>query len=70
MVLTIDMDREVDGRWIADIAALPGVTAYGGTREEAIARAKAIALETLVAMQEEGTPIDDAITFALEEDAA
>ena len=33
-----------DGRWIAEIPALSGVLAYGATREEAIARAKALVL--------------------------
>ena len=35
---------ESDGRWIADIINLPGVLAYGDTREEAIAKAQALAL--------------------------
>ena len=38
---TIEIEREADGRWIAEIPALPGVLAYGATRDEAIARAKA-----------------------------
>lgn len=29
--MKIQIDREADGRWIADIPALPGVTAYGNT---------------------------------------
>jgi len=36
-----------DGRWIAEIPDLPGVMAYGRTREEAVARAKALALRVL-----------------------
>jgi predicted RNase H-like HicB family nuclease len=65
MTLTVEFDREDDGRWMADIPELPGVGAYGATREEALARVKAVALETLVARAEEGTPIDDSITFAV-----
>jgi hypothetical protein len=34
--LTIDLDREEDGRWIAEALELPGVLCYGHTREEAI----------------------------------
>jgi hypothetical protein len=30
--LAIEYYREEDGRWLADIAALPGVMAYGRTR--------------------------------------
>jgi hypothetical protein len=43
--LTIEIEREVDGRWIAEIPALPGALAYGATRDEAIARVKALACE-------------------------
>ena len=47
MALKIEIDREVDGRWIAEIPALPGVMAYGRTRREAVARVKALALRVL-----------------------
>jgi len=43
----IELDREEDGRWIADIAALPGVMAYGKTKQEAVAKVKALALRVL-----------------------
>jgi len=42
--LTIAVCREHDGRWIAEVLDIPGTLAYGRTREEAIANAKAIAL--------------------------
>ena len=29
MYLAIELDREEDGRWIAEIPALPGVLVYG-----------------------------------------
>src|SRR5262245_47147637 len=38
-----DLDRETDGRWIAEVADLPGVLAYGETRERALAAAQALA---------------------------
>jgi predicted RNase H-like HicB family nuclease len=34
--LSIELDREDDGRWIAEALELPGVMTYGSTREEAI----------------------------------
>jgi len=40
----IEIDREEDGRWIAEIASLPGVMAYGKTKQEAVAKVKALAL--------------------------
>jgi predicted RNase H-like HicB family nuclease len=39
---TIEFDQEADGRWIAEVLDLPGVLAYGATREAA--RQKAVAL--------------------------
>lgn len=35
--MTIEVDREEDGRWLAGIPELPGVVAYGSSREEALA---------------------------------
>jgi predicted RNase H-like HicB family nuclease len=47
MHLIIETELEEDGRWIAEVTELDGVLAYGQTREEAIARAKALALRVL-----------------------
>ena len=43
----IELDREEDGRWLAEIPDLPGVLCYGTTRDEAIARVQALALRVL-----------------------
>jgi hypothetical protein len=40
----IEFEREDDGRWIAEISELPGVMAYGATRDEAEAPVEALAL--------------------------
>jgi len=53
-MLTIEVEREEDGRWIAEIVDLPGVLAYGQTREEAIERAKALSLRVLADRLEHG----------------
>jgi predicted RNase H-like HicB family nuclease len=45
--LTIDLDREEDGRWIAEALELPGVMSYGKTREEAISSAERLAIEVI-----------------------
>ncbi len=58
-MLNVDTEREEDGRWIAEIAALPGVLAYGQTREEAIARAQSLALRVLADRLEHGEPVPD-----------
>ncbi len=47
IVLTIEHEQEDDGRWLADVLELPGVLAYGQTREEATARVQALALRVL-----------------------
>jgi predicted RNase H-like HicB family nuclease len=44
---TIEIDREEDGRWIADVPEVPGALAYGATQEQAAANAEAIALRAL-----------------------
>ena len=47
MDFTIELERETDGRWIADIPAISGVTVYGATQAEAVSRVKALALRVL-----------------------
>lgn len=47
MDLTIETELEVDGRWIAEIPALPGVLAYGETRQAAMTKAEVLALRVL-----------------------
>ena len=45
--MKIEIEREDDGRWIAEIPELPGVMAYGDSRSEAISKAEALALRVL-----------------------
>src|ERR1700722_15759409 len=54
MQLTIRLLREEDGRWIGDVAELPGVTVYGSTPEEATLKAKALALRVIAEEIEHG----------------
>ena len=46
-MLTVETEREVDGRWIAEITVLPGVMTYGVSREDAVAKVEALALRLL-----------------------
>jgi predicted RNase H-like HicB family nuclease len=57
MRLTIEIDQEEDGRVIAEVVELPGVMAYGRTREEAITRVEAIALRVLADRLEHGEDV-------------
>ena len=45
--MNIEIEREDDGRWIAEVPDLPGVIVYGQSREEAISKVKALALRVL-----------------------
>ena len=47
MDLTIELEQEDDGRWIAEVAAIPGVMVYGNSREEALKQVRALALRVL-----------------------
>lgn len=52
--LRVELEQEEDGRWIADVVSLPGVMVYGTTREEALAKAQALALRVLADRLEHG----------------
>jgi predicted RNase H-like HicB family nuclease len=47
MKLSIELDREVDGRWIAEVPEL-NVLLYGHSREDAIERAQSAAREIVL----------------------
>lgn len=65
MELIIELEREDDGRWIAEIPALPGVVAYGDSEADAVRAVQALALHTLADRVEHGELVLAApITFA------
>ncbi len=47
----IEIEQEVDGRWIADYADIPGAMAYGMSRDEAIEKATALLQQVLLDRQ-------------------
>jgi predicted RNase H-like HicB family nuclease len=55
----VEVEREADGRWIAEVTDLPGVLAYGQSREEAVRRAQALSLHVLADRLEHGEPLPD-----------
>ena len=59
MNLTIEIEQEDDGRWIAEVPKLPGALAYGQTRKEAIARVKALSLRVLADRLENGETVPE-----------
>jgi predicted RNase H-like HicB family nuclease len=68
MNLTIETEQEDDGRWVAEVPELAGVLAYGATREEAMAKAQALALRVLAERLEHGEPraVDLSMSVAAE----
>jgi predicted RNase H-like HicB family nuclease len=44
MKFLVEIEKEEDGRWIAEIPELPGGMAYGKTSAEAVGKAQALAL--------------------------
>lgn len=54
MKLTVELQQEEDGRWIAEVPDLAGVLAYGASQEEARARVQALALQVLAERLEHG----------------
>jgi predicted RNase H-like HicB family nuclease len=58
-MLRVEVEREEDGRWIAEVVDLPGVLSYGPTRDEAIERAKALSLRVLADRLEHGEEVPE-----------
>jgi predicted RNase H-like HicB family nuclease len=57
MPLTVEVEQEEDGRWLAEVPELPGVLSYGQTRQEAIDRAQALCLRVLADRLDHGEPV-------------
>ena len=59
MNLTIEVEREEDGRWLAEVPELPGVLAYGSSASDAMGKAEVLALRVLAERIEHGeaTPL-------------
>jgi predicted RNase H-like HicB family nuclease len=57
--MKIDIEKEDDGRWIAEVTDLPGVLAYGKSREDAIAKVEALALRVIADRIDHGENIPE-----------
>lgn len=57
--MKVEVEREEDGRWLAEVPNLPGVMAYGTTRAGAIAGVQALALRVLADRLEHGEDIPE-----------
>ena len=65
-MLRIESEREEDGRWIAELPALPGVLSYGATEAEAQAKVKALALRVIADRLDNGEPLPREIAAVFE----
>jgi predicted RNase H-like HicB family nuclease len=59
----IEFDREADGRWLAEVPELPGVMAYGKTKEDAEVKVTALALRVIADRTEEARKPPKSIRF-------
>jgi predicted RNase H-like HicB family nuclease len=64
MMFAIEFEMESDGRWIAEIAELPGMMVYGATRQDAKAKVEALAPRVLADRIEEESLDIATISFA------
>jgi predicted RNase H-like HicB family nuclease len=61
----VEVEREEDGRWIAEVSELPGVLVYGDTAERAQAKAQALPLRVLADRLDNGEAAPfESVSFA------
>lgn len=65
MQFQLECEREDDGRWLAEIAAIPGVLAYGASANEAMANAEVFPLRVLTDQLEHGEAKPSSIIISL-----
>jgi len=65
MNFKVELDREDDGRWIAEVAELPGVLVYGESEQQARSKAQALALRVLADRLDNGEALPfESVSFA------
>ena len=65
MELSLECEREKDGRWLAEVPQLPGVLVYAATENEAMAKAEVLALRVLAEQIEQGEARPQPIRFVV-----
>jgi predicted RNase H-like HicB family nuclease len=66
MTFQIELEQESDGRWLAEVAALPGVLTYGVTGIDAVAKVQALALRVLAERLEHGEAVPELLSVTLQ----
>ena len=65
MKFELEIEQEDDGRWLAEVPALPGVLAYGASANETMAKAEVLALRVLAEQLEQGEAVPTDISIWL-----
>lgn len=60
----VEIEREDDGRWLAEVLELPGVLAYGDTEQTALSRVQALALRVIAERLEHGEAGPDLLSIS------
>ena len=66
MQLRIDIEQEADGRWLAEIEAIPGVLAYGVSKTDAVAKVQALALHALAERLDNGEAVPEMLQVSFQ----
>ena len=64
LTLTIEIEQEVDGRWIAEVPEIPGALVYGSSTDEAITKVQALTLRVLAERLEHGEASPEFVSVA------
>jgi predicted RNase H-like HicB family nuclease len=66
MQLRIDIEQETDGRWLAEVEALPGVLTYGVTKTDAAAKVQSLTLRVLAERLEQGEAVPELLNVTFQ----
>jgi predicted RNase H-like HicB family nuclease len=58
MTFIVELEREQDGRWLAEVPALSGVMCYGQDRDEAVAKVQALAARDAERLEHREAPAE------------
>jgi predicted RNase H-like HicB family nuclease len=64
ITLKVEIEREDDGRWLAEVVEIPGVLAYGDTQQAALSRVQALALRVIAERLEHGEAADELVSIS------
>jgi len=64
MRFQIELEREDDGRWIAEVPERPGVMVYGPDRATAVAKVQALALRVIAECLEHGEEVSEPLSVS------